>query len=152
MTRLILSICAVWLWGTGLAFSQGNYTQMSLPDNAIARLGKGRIHGVAYSPNGRLFAVASSVGTWLYDPDTWEELALLPGHTRVVTFSPNGRILAATGESETVKLWDIKQGREIAILEGHLFSVLAIAISPDGQTLATGSFDKTIKLWDVAQR
>ena len=40
-------------------FAQG-YTQLSLPDGATARLGKGSVSEVHYSPDGTRLAVASS--------------------------------------------------------------------------------------------
>lgn len=69
----------------------GDYRTRHLPDGAIARLGKGWIGGIAYSQDGTRYAVGSSLGIWLYDTQTDEELSLLTGHTyRVlsVSFSP----------------------------------------------------------------
>ena len=42
-------------------------TQINLPERAIARLGKGSIRDIAYSPDGSRLAVAGSVGIWVYD-------------------------------------------------------------------------------------
>ena len=82
------------------AFAQ-DYTRWGLPEGAKARLGKGQISGnIAYSPDGTLLAVASGIGIWLYDAETYQvensrngEVALLTGHTdlvRSVAFSPDG--------------------------------------------------------------
>lgn len=95
-----------------------DYTQWSLPEGATARLGKGSINEIQYSPDGTRLAVASSIGIWLYDAQTYQEKALLTGHTRWVTsvaFSPDGRILAngSGGAMEsgsvdgTILLWKI---------------------------------------------
>ena len=46
------------------AHSQG-YTQLNLPEGAIARLGKGDIATIQYSPDGTQLAVAGSIGIWL---------------------------------------------------------------------------------------
>ena len=62
------------------AFAQ-DYTQFSLPEGAKARLGKGTINEIQYSPDGTRLAVASSIGIWLYDTATHQEVALLTGHT-----------------------------------------------------------------------
>lgn len=56
-------------------------TQLSLPEGAVKRLGKGSINEITYSPDGSLLAVAGSIGIWLYDAETSEELSLLRGHT-----------------------------------------------------------------------
>lgn len=53
------------------------YTQWALPEDAIARLGKGRIEDMQYSPDGTLLAVATTIGIWLYDTETYQERSLL---------------------------------------------------------------------------
>ena len=85
---VVLFVSIVFLPNT---FAQ-NYTQWRLPEGAKARLGKGAITGnVQYSPDGTLLAVSGSIGVWLYDADTREEIDLLTGHTAWVSciaFSP----------------------------------------------------------------
>ena len=49
----------------------------SLPEGVKARLGKGEVEDVAYSPDGKYLAVASSIGIWLYDAETYQALSLL---------------------------------------------------------------------------
>ena len=72
--------------------SAQDYTQWNLPEGAKARLGKGTITGdIQYSPDGSLLAVPSSIGVWLYNAQTHEEINLLVGHTAqisVIAFSP----------------------------------------------------------------
>ena len=38
-------------------------TQLNLPEGAVARLGKGLIEAIQYSPDGARLAVVSSIGT-----------------------------------------------------------------------------------------
>ena len=74
-----------------------DYTQLNLPEGAIARLGKGLVAAVCYSPDGTQFAVGSSIGIWLYDATTGQEVALLTGHTgglKSLVYSPDGRTIA----------------------------------------------------------
>ena len=132
-----------------------DYQTWHLPAGAIARLGKGGIEEVAFSPDGSLLAVASRIGIWLYDAATSRELALLFGHTSEVTsvsFSPDGSTLASGSSDYTVKLWDVATRQNIATLTGHTSSVISVSFSPDGSTLASGSRGNTVKLWDVATR
>ena len=44
--------------------------QWHLPESAKARLGKGSISEIKYSPDGTRIAVAGSTGIWLYDTTT----------------------------------------------------------------------------------
>lgn len=83
---------------------------------------------------------------------TWKCVHTLTGHqkwVRSVAFSPDDKILASGSEDETIKLWEVKSGREILTISGHLGYVNSVAFSPDGRILASASDDKTIKLWEV---
>ena len=92
-----------------------DYTQSNLPEGAVARLGKGKIKAIQYSPDGTRLAVCGSLGIWLYDTTTYRFVALLAGYTgRVyrVVFSPDSRTLAGEGwyENKAVLLWDAETG------------------------------------------
>ena len=133
-----------------------DHTRLSLPEGAIARLGKGYIGAgdrvVAYSPDGTRLAVASSIGIWLYDANTGAEVALLTGHIGVVTsvsFSPDGTTLASGSNGGPVRLWEVATGQLKVSLIGHTSLVSSVAFSPDGKTLASGAWDTTIRLWDA---
>ncbi|MDE0681965.1 MAG: hypothetical protein OXI63_03525 [Candidatus Poribacteria bacterium] len=83
------------------------HTQFSLPEGAKARLGKGQINEITYSPDGSLLAVASSIGIWLYDAETYREVALLAGHTssiNSVSFSPDGTTIASGSDDGKIRL------------------------------------------------
>ena len=139
-----------------VSYSQ-DHTPLGLPKGAKARLGKGWISGtVAFSPDGTLLAVASSIGVWLYDANTGAEVNLLTGHTSFVTsvtFSPDGLVLAgAIADAAAygrIRLWDVRTGEGLHTLLGHAGSVGSVAFSPDGLMLASGGWDDTIRLWDV---
>ena len=127
-------------------------TQSNLPTGAIARLGKGSISEIAYSPDGTRLAIATSIDAWLYDTTTHREIALLTGHTDIVltiAFSPDGKLLASGGMDETIRLCDAVTGKPRRVLTGHEGRVKSLAFSPDGNILASGSADKTVRLWEA---
>ena len=123
-----------------------------LPENAKARIGKGWITEIQYSPDNTRLAVASTIGVWMYDARSGEELSLLTGHTRIIrsiSFSPDGQTLASGSEDNTIRLWDAVTGNHKTTLIGHTKGVVSVSFSPDGRTLASGSWDNTIRLWDA---
>ena len=112
------------------------------------------VHGVAFSPDGRLLASCGLDGTvQLWDPASGEHRRTLTGHTgyvRSVAFSPDGRLLASCSNDNTVRLWDPASGEHRRTLTGHAGPVQGVAFSPDGRLLASCSGDQTVRLWDPA--
>ena len=126
--------------------------QWGLPEDAKARFGKGIINEIQYSPDGTRLAVVSSIGIWLYDAMTYQEVALITGHTyyvKSVAFSPDGDTIASGSDDDTIRLWDADTGEHLRTLTGHTAAVESLAFSPNGRTLASGGWDRTIRLWDT---
>ena len=124
--------------------------QWNLPEDAKARLGKGRISEIQYSPDGTILAVASGIGIWLYDTTTHQETSLLTDHTGLVNrlaFSPDGHTFASGDRDGTIILWDRSIGAQ-KTLTGHTNSDTTIVFSPDGKIIASGGGD-TVQFWDT---
>lgn len=142
-TLLLISVCV----SNSIAQDPSEW---SLPEDAIARIGKGYITDIKYSPDGAQLAVGSSIGVWLYDANTGDELTLLTAHTKpvaAIAFSPNGDKLVSGSYDRTLCLWNPYTGELLKTLktDGRIATVV---FSPDGRTLANGNGNK-IQLWDV---
>jgi roadblock/LC7 domain-containing protein len=112
------------------------------------------VHGVAFSPDGKLLATTSDDGTArLWDAATGHAIRTLTGHAfpvQAVAFSPDGKLLATASDDKTARLWDTATGHAVRTLTGHAGAVQAVAFSPDGRLLATASWEKKARLWDAA--
>ncbi len=71
-----------------------------------------------------------------------------PGPVYTVALSPDGRRAVAGGADGSVRLYDVKTGKEMRRCDGHAGRVWTVAFAPDGRRFASGGFDKTIRLWD----
>ena len=76
LIQLTVLIIVVSVLSISICFSQ-EYTRWHLPERAVQRFGKGIIRDIAYFPDGNQIAVSSSIGIWIYDVNTGEELDLL---------------------------------------------------------------------------
>ena len=154
MRQTLFSIFFIYFLFLGVYLSTSfaqEYTRFTLPEEADSHPEEGRITAIQYSRDGRLLAIASSIGIWLYDTDSGEELPQLIRHisgVSSVALSPDGKTLAG-GSKREIRLWDAKTGAHQWTLKGHTTFVWSISFSPDGKTLASASRDKTIRLWDV---
>ena len=161
-TKLLYIVCLLipcLLLSNG--FAQEYASQWHLPEGAKARLGRGKLNNIIFSPDGTRVAVPTSIGIWVYDAHTTEAVSLFSGiqtgemekflPTRppeALTFSADALIIASAHGS-TVYVWDTATGTAFAMLDEHPDVIKGIALSPDRTKLATAAGDWTVRLWDV---
>ncbi len=144
---LIITFC--------LSMAFGEYessTQIGLPEGAIARLGKGAISKIAYSPDGTRLVVGSSIGVWIYDIEKGKALDLFPMYgVSCVAFSPDGKTLISGNRRHNLVLWDMITGEPLrTFIDGYQIGVFSVAFSPDGKTLASGHAGGFLRMWETA--
>lgn len=147
-------------------------TQFSLPEGAIARLGKGTLGKIHFSSDGNRLAVSSSIGIWFYDPKTGTELDLLAYTNGVSPFafaySPDGNTIASASTNQMTVITGTRESR-LPSISGHIVQmrdvvtgaagttvrtqtqrVTNIVYAPDGKTIVTArKRDNTAYLWDT---
>ncbi|MDX3638995.1 helix-turn-helix domain-containing protein [Streptomyces sp. MB09-02B] len=122
-----------------------------------ARLGgyRGPVNAVAFAPDDRTLATASSDGTVIVRRATGDHRTLatftVPGRVRSVAFSPDGRTVAATSTDGPVTLWDVRDRRRTAALPAGTKGDRAVAFDPRGGTLAVGTADGAVELWSTGR-
>ncbi|MDE0638210.1 MAG: hypothetical protein OXI43_20410 [Candidatus Poribacteria bacterium] len=151
---LILTIFILSELCLPFAFAQYEpYTQMGLPEGAIARFGKGYIRGITYSPDGTQVAVTTYIGVWIYDARTGEKLNLITGKDGEpyvsAAYSPDGKLITTGGTDGTVQLWNTHTGKTIKTFKWNEEYIGYIKYSPDGRTIAIRGAENTIELWNA---
>ena len=121
---------------TPLNLDDSDVATWALPEGAIARLGRGNVGSMAFSPDGQYFAVGSWIGLWLYELPTLSPIALWDterGMTGSVSFSPDGSQIVTATSGGNIKVWDIERG---ICTEMDDRGKQEISFSRDGQHLA----------------
>lgn len=118
----------------------------------------------------RLVSASEDFTMHLWDPSQGTKpVARMLGHQKQVnhvTFSPDGSLIASSGWDNHTKIWsarfvpqpissprnlfanlDIRDGKFINTLRGHVAPVYQCAFSADSRLLVTGSKDTTLKVW-----
>ena len=109
--------------------------------------------GVVFSPDGR-FVFHDGLSNAVGMVDLVESISrslfacpLVNGYPSLA-ISPQGRVLAAVGDDNTVRIWNLESSRLVGALVGHASTITSAAFSADGRILATGSKNGTVRLWE----
>ncbi|RKU25400.1 hypothetical protein C6497_16195 [Candidatus Poribacteria bacterium] len=139
---------------TPFHFDDSKVCNWTLPEGAIARLGRGSVSDMEFSPDGQYFAVGSSIGLWMYQLSTLSPIALWEtdrGSIHGVTFSPDSRWIASTTLHEALRVWDIQNKSCIAEMEfkekRDRFGITKPVFSADGERLVAFKEHNKVYVW-----
>ncbi len=150
--RLLLTIFLLIAAMLSTSFAQDN-TKVGLPEGAIARLGKGGINLMRFSPDGTRLVVGTDVGAWVYDVPDGNETALFTGHNgqvNALAFSQDGKTFASGGfVNPVIQVWDLetKSKRSTVMLTREPYSLTALTFY--GKTLISVNAHREINYWHV---
>ncbi len=118
-----------------------------------AQLTCGFITRLAWSPDGRVLALAHGGGLWLWEREFGgSPTRRIEGHSspvKDVAFSPDSSVIASASSDMTVRLWLVASGQPLHVIRRHSDAVNAVAFSADGQRLASGGADQHIVILDM---
>ena len=124
-------------------------------DSAMTRLGKGWVNDLEFSPNGKILSVATSIGVYLYQVETMELIAFIPGSSFVKdTVFIDDETLVVGSKDGTTAVWDIKATPKILETLQRPDLVVALGVTEEKSILivelggsgASGSVN--IVIWD----
>ena len=110
---------------------------------------------IAFSPDGRTFAIAEDKKISLFQTKTGEWIKTLDGHARKVNdvaISPDGATLVSVSVAGyDIRVWDLATGALLKRLSQEVGPTTCVSFTPDGSLFVTGSIgqDRTIKFWDA---
>jgi WD40 repeat protein len=115
----------------------------------LARWGKGRVNQAVWSQDGKRLAAASSLGIYLYNAETLEQLWFAESAEWLTSlaFSPDDQSLASGGLRGTVQLWEADSGQSLRRFQQGI-NIARLAFNPDGTSLATTA-GGDLHLWDA---
>jgi WD40 repeat protein len=109
----------------------------------------GKAHHFAWNDDGTSFAVATTVGLFLYDTDTLEmRRSFNVGESvQSVAFSPDEGLLVSGGLNGDIQ-WNIPEtGKYLATFKDHLLGITDLAFPSHSYYLVSGSDDGTVRAW-----
>jgi WD40 repeat protein len=128
---------------------------LAQPARAVLTPSSGSVDQVAFSPDGKILAIASVPGVvQLWNMATHRQMGgpLTVGDNlgTSVAFSPDSKTVVTGSGNGLARLWDVATRHEIgAPFSARTGEVGPVAFSPDGKIIATASGGR-VRLWDAA--
>lgn len=80
----------------------------------------------------------------------WEFISIEALSHSWCLFAPDGKAALVSPGDGSIRIWDVKTGKELRRMSGHAGIIRSAAFHPLGKLLATAGADGTIRLWDWA--
>lgn len=107
---------------------------------------------VGCSLDGKLISCIRGNLVVLFNSNDLSVACRLTGHQRQVVdvaFSHDGKRVVTASYDNTLRLWDVATGHEVATLHGHEFRATCVLFLDDGATIVSGGYDNQVRFWDT---
>jgi WD40 repeat protein len=129
----------VWNVLTGQQVALLEYTPLSMG-----------IYMLAFSPDGRFFAVVEDTSIRVWDTSTWHAVATVEADGyRQLLFTISGDVFVTRTHWGEISFWNTQTGERLRVIEHRLVSDMLL--SPDGSLLALARENDTLESWGVPQ-
>ena len=127
----------------------------------VSRLGKGQFNAVDWSSDGEFFAIASSIGFYLFESSTGNELLFVETNSNVETIAlsmENNLVAIATSDKNSeVSIWNLGSLSVVQTVSMNKHANM-VDFGPGGSVLVTAwqteeegsSYSGEVYLWDTA--
>lgn len=111
------------------------------------------VSSVTFSPDGRRFVIATSVGELggellLWNTDHWQQVRTLAGK-QPVAFHSNGRLLASAGSDGAIIVRDLDRDRPLGTKLEDPGDPMSLVFLDGGRRLIAGGRDQSLRIWNV---
>ncbi|MBV9353845.1 MAG: WD40 repeat domain-containing protein, partial [Mycobacterium sp.] len=116
-----------------------------------------KLWSVAFSPDGR--HIATGTGAYGGELQLWDTDTLKPdgepliGHSGwllySVGFSPDGARVVSGSNDHSLRVWDIKTRRQVAVMYGDENNVLSVAFAHHHPWIVSAAADGSVRLWNA---
>ncbi|KAG1856362.1 WD40-repeat-containing domain protein [Suillus subalutaceus] len=109
-----------------------------------------QVFSLAWTSDGKKFIFGSYGPIRIFDTATWQQIAILEGHTYSVwiSLSQNNCLLASVSLDHTARLWNVDTNLQVGPPLQHEEDLRSAALSPDAKVLVTGCHNKNVYAWD----
>ena len=116
----------------------------SLDMKKLGELGIGRIHTMAWSPDGKLLAAGGYPGVYIFHAGETQPAQFIPAKSDllVIQFSSDGRYLAGQVSNDSILLWDLQSDKNPLALENIGCWNQGMEFGPDNDTLTADCRDR----------
>jgi WD40 repeat protein len=111
-----------------------------------------KVWSLAWTSDQKKLITGSYASIRIFDTVTWQQIAILEGHTRTVyslSLFPSDRLLVSASHDKTARLWNLDTNLPVGPPIQHEDLVISAVISADGKQLVTGCADQIAYVWDI---